>query len=110
MFKFLHLLHHILSSHISQNISNCIQFFQSINNRKILFSLGLDSKDFLVAMLSLAILFIFDLKNKSYQTILNIKQFNIVSRWSIYYVCIFGIIIFGYYGGVTVSKFIYFQF
>jgi len=74
-----------------------------------IFDLGLDKKDFflsVVLIVSLMLSEFYNLKNK----IINMKNTSIVLRWTIYYILIFIIIIFGYYGNTVQNNFIYFQF
>lgn len=64
-----------------------------------LFILGLDIKDYLIIIVALIVIFIIGiLKEKNYNLRTEISQKNIVIRWSIYYLLILAIIIFGAYG------------
>jgi len=76
-----------------------------------LFKLGIDSKDFMVALISIAILWIVDYAHTKGSVREWISKQNLVFRWGLYYVVIFSILIFGIYGpGYDAAAFIYFQF
>lgn len=74
-----------------------------------IFNLGLDKKDFFLSIGLIIILMLsefYNLKNK----IINMKNTKLIARWAIYYILIFIIVIFGYYGDTVQNNFIYFQF
>lgn len=77
-----------------------------------LYLLGLDSKDFGVAVFSILVLFLIDWwheKGMKIRTTFNGQ--NLAFRWMIYFAAIFSIIILGIYGSnYDASAFIYFQF
>lgn len=77
-----------------------------------LYTYGLDRQDFWLAMLStLIVLCVSLMKEKGIQIREMIAGKNMVIRWSIYYMAIFSIIIFGMYGpGYDASNFVYMQF
>ena len=77
-----------------------------------LFTLGLNSKNFTVALLAIGILWLVDLYRANKGSVRRwLDRQNLVFRWSAYYFIIFAIIIFGIYGlGYDASAFIYFQF
>lgn len=76
-----------------------------------LFNLGMDGKDFAVAIIAIAILWFVDYCHTQGSVRQWIGQQNLVFRWSLYYVAIFSILIFGIYGpGYDAAAFIYFQF
>lgn len=85
-----------------------------IQNNKIsykLFELGLDKKDFAVAIISLLILYIISFLQSKVSVREEIEKMNVIPRWSIYILSILLIIIFGVYGGEYDNKiFIYMQF
>lgn len=73
--------------------------------------IGLNGKNFMVAILSIGFLWLVD----QYQTKGSMRSWlkdqNLVFRWAAYYFVIFAIIIFGIYGlGYDAASFIYFQF
>ncbi len=78
-----------------------------------LLKLGLDTPDFIIGGVALGILFLVSVQQQKLRTQgsgvreMLAKQ-NLVFRWSIYYMLIFSIIVFGFYGpGYDVSGFIY---
>lgn len=82
--------------------------FSGLTLKKELYTLGLDKKDLKVAGIAILLLFILEISKINKEIIF--KQ-NIVIRWFIYFVLIFSILIFGYYGeDISSAQFIYFQF
>ena len=76
-----------------------------------LFTLGMDRKDFIVALIAIAILWIVDYFHTKGSVRQWISQQNLIFRWGLYYFVIFSILIFGIYGpGYDAAAFIYFQF
>ena len=76
-----------------------------------LFNLGMDGKDFAVAIIAIAILWFVDYCHTKCSVRQWIGQQNLVFRWGLYYAAIFSILIFGIYGfGYDAAAFIYFQF
>lgn len=77
-----------------------------------IYKLGLDQKDFTVALLAIAVLFFISLlRSKGVHLRDKIAEQGLWLRWGIYYTAIFAVLIFGIYGpGYDVSQFIYFQF
>lgn len=76
-----------------------------------LYKLGLDEKNFHLAIVGIIILLVFDYFNAKQDIRERLGFCHIVFRWSVYYLTIFSIIIFGVYGlGYDASQFIYFQF
>jgi hypothetical protein len=74
-------------------------------------SLGLDRKEFDVAMFSIIILFFVDWLGTKMDIFAALRKQHIMFRWLVYYALIFYIIIFGSYGsGYNAADFIYFQF
>ncbi len=66
---------------------------------KEFFSLGLDIKDYIIVLIALIVVLVISiLKEKGYEVRELIKKQNIFVRWSIYYLLILAIIIFGAYG------------
>lgn len=78
---------------------------------KSIYTLGLDQKDFNLALISIGILLMVDLLRRSPDLPEKIAKQNIAFRWSLYFGALFAILIFGIYGsGYNAIKFIYFQF
>ena len=76
-----------------------------------IFKLGLDSKDFLMALLCLGIVVIGDLTQRSRSLRRELSNQTMVIRWSVYFTAIVIIFIFGIYGpGYNHQQFIYSQF
>lgn len=76
-----------------------------------LFTLGMDGKDFVVALIAIAILWFVDYCHAKGSVRQWINKRNLIFRWLLYYVAIFSILIFGIYGlGYDAAAFIYFQF
>ena len=87
-------------------------------NKKFLFSIGkliesgnIDKKDFIVLIISLLILYIFERANQKIQVREKITNFYLPFRWSLYILLIHIIVIFGIYGeGYNPANFIYMGF
>ena len=76
-----------------------------------LYTLGLDQKEFTIAIISIVILFIVDLMRRNNKLRVKVKTKNILVRWTTYIVFLYIILIFGIYGpGYEAQQFIYFQF
>lgn len=77
-----------------------------------LYTLGLSQIDFWVGVLSILVIFIVDSLHERKVHIREwILEQNLVFRWVIYFVAIFTILIFGFYGpNYDAAQFIYFQF
>ncbi len=76
-----------------------------------LYTYGLDQKDFRLMIYCIVILFVVDLLKSKMKIREKISKQNIVFRWSLYFVGIFAVLIFGIYGpGYDASQFIYFQY
>ncbi len=74
------------------------QFSVSKLSKEIL-KLGLDSKDFIIILLALLVVFVISLfKERGFHIRQKIEQQPIVLRWTLYYALILGIVIFGAYG------------
>ena len=77
-------------------------------DNKSLYTAGVDMLDFRVLIISLFVLFIVDLMAKKGNVREKLFKQNIVFRWTIIYLLIFSIIIFGCYGvGYDPADFIY---
>lgn len=74
-----------------------------------LYNLGLDSANFNLLLFAIAVLFFVDyIRERGVHIRETIARQNIVLRWTVYFVAIFSIIIFGMYGpGYDASSFIY---
>ncbi|MDR0979396.1 MAG: MBOAT family protein [Lachnospiraceae bacterium] len=76
-----------------------------------LFKLGLDRQDFELAIFSIFVLICVSLIRRKNSVRELIAKQGIVFRWTLYYLAIFAVLIFGIYGpGYNASEFIYFQF
>lgn len=76
-----------------------------------LYNLGLDEKNFHLAIFSIILLLMFDYYNAKQDVRERLGSCHVIFRWSVYYILIFSIIIFGVYGlGYDASQFIYLQF
>ena len=91
-------------------VKNLFIFNINVLYDKSLHNLGLDEKDLYLSILLILFLIIVQIKQKNIDIIdyINTKPFYI--RWSFYFIGIFSIITFGYYGQGNESQFIYFQF
>lgn len=74
------------------------------------FMLGLPVHEFLVGLLAILLLLLFDAIHRKYNAIKILDKFHFVFRQLFYVIIIMCIIIFGIYGEEGVSEFIYFQF
>ncbi len=101
------------------SIGNGIQIIKSIfvynpwvlTDNTTLFTAGLDLYDFRVLIISIIVLFIVDGLSRSGSVREKLFKQNIVFRWTIIYMLIFAILIFGCYGvGYDPAAFIYRQF
>lgn len=76
-----------------------------------IYKLGLDSKDFKVAVLGIIMVLIVNYIQRTKSARIELSKQNIGFRWIIYFAAIIFIIIFGVYGpGYSKQEFIYFQF
>ncbi len=87
-------------------ISHLFDFSKSIS----LYKLGLTKNEFLIAIMSIVLLLLFDFIHKKYNSIAILNKIPFYFRSVIYVIIIFTIVIFGIYGDDNVSEFIYFQF
>ena len=74
------------------------------------FKLGLDEAEFWVAIAAIAVLLLFDLFHKKKAAIKWLSSQNMVFRYFVYVCIVFVILIFGVYGDMAPTEFIYFQF
>ena len=92
-------------------IKNIFYFNPSVFTDGSLYKLGLDSSNFFVAMLSLGIVFIVDLLQRTKNLRDELLKQNMVFRWSLYLTSAIVILIFGVYGsGYDIQQFIYSRF
>lgn len=76
-----------------------------------LYTLGLDQKDFSIAVISIFILIMVSLLRRNTNLVSLVNKQCTVLRWSFYFTCLYTILIFGVYGpGYSAQQFIYFQF
>jgi D-alanyl-lipoteichoic acid acyltransferase DltB (MBOAT superfamily) len=75
-----------------------------------LFKLGLDRAEFWVAIVAIVVLLLFDLFHKKKAAIKWLSSQNMVFRYFVYVCIVFVILIFGVYGDMAPTEFIYFQF
>ncbi len=73
--------------------------------------LGMNLLEFIILGIALLVVFILEILSTKIDLIKTFYQKNIILRWSLYYILIFSIIIFGIYGpGFSTQEFIYIQF
>lgn len=73
-----------------------------------LLTIGLDKFDYIIIIVSMIFVFTLEIINTKYNVIEYFNKLNVVIRWTIYFVIIFSILIFGCYGpGFDNSQFIY---
>lgn len=84
----------------------------TIFRNNVFYSMGLDEKEFKLVMIALGIWLMISLFQKYIVDLLDaFKRQNLMFKWIIYYMLIFGVIIFGAYGGnYSASNFIYISF
>lgn len=76
-----------------------------------IYNLGLDKKDFRLSILLIIGLIVIEYFNNRNNIKIKLKNEPLITRWTIYYILIFSIIILGFYGGkYDASQFIYLQF
>lgn len=92
-------------------IKNSFYFNPWIFTDGSLYKLGLDGKDFTIALVSIEIVFIVDLLQRRKDVKLLLFNQNLIFRWMIYIVFVVGLLIFGVYGpAYSQQQFIYMQF
>jgi D-alanyl-lipoteichoic acid acyltransferase DltB (MBOAT superfamily) len=95
--------------HIVKNLN--FNDYYVLFDGSVMDSLGLDRKEFDVAMFSIIVLFFIDWLGTKIDIFAALQKQHLVFRWLVYYILIFYIIIFGSYGsGYDAADFIYFQF
>lgn len=91
-------------------IKNMFYFNPWIFIDNSIYSLGLDSKEFFVAVISIIIVLGMNLLMRRRDFSLHFSKQNIVFRWFIYVAAVIAILIFGIFAGYDPQQFIYFQF
>ena len=76
-----------------------------------LYKLGLNRANFTLALVTILILWIVSMLQERGSVREKIAKYNIVFRWTVYYIAVFSIIVFGMYGpGYDASSFVYMQY
>ena len=75
-----------------------------------LYLIGFDKNEFIVLVLSILILFVFEMFHKKNKVIEILNKQPFFFRWSFYFLIAISIVLFGVYGNNVASEFIYFQF
>ncbi|MGV8982295.1 MBOAT family O-acyltransferase [Clostridium sp.] len=92
-------------------IKNSFYFDPWILTNGSIFKLGLDSKDFLIAIIGVVLIIIVDMMQRRINLRVELSKQNIVFRWCIYLVVVLVILVVGMYGpGYSMQQFIYSQF
>jgi D-alanyl-lipoteichoic acid acyltransferase DltB (MBOAT superfamily) len=98
----------------ANNITDSFHIFSNTlhnwNVRIDIFSLGLDMKDFIVAIASMLVLLVVSNLQEHMKIRETLAKQNLIFRWAIYFAAIFIVIIFGIYGSTSVKTFIYEKF
>jgi D-alanyl-lipoteichoic acid acyltransferase DltB (MBOAT superfamily) len=102
----------------AENMSDALYIVQNLNFEEywVFFddtfhTLGLDRKEYDVAVISIGILFAVDWLKGKVDIFAALKRQHIVFRWLVYFILIFGVLIYGSYGKeYNAADFIYFQF
>lgn len=98
----------------AKDLPTAFSMFSSIfkEGNASLLSLGLNSKDFIVLFVMMALLLVYSIfKEKDIDLLEKIREVPMVLRWFIYVVALLSLVIFGIYGdGYNVGTFIYGQF
>jgi alginate O-acetyltransferase complex protein AlgI len=92
-------------------ISNMMYFNPWIFTNGSIYKLGLDPKDFLLAILGISIVIVINTLQTTRSLRIRVYRQNTVFRWALYLTAIVVILMFGIYGpGYSAQQFIYFQF
>ena len=91
-----------------------IASLNGINNAKAWIftdaSLGLDKKDFWMAIYTTLVFILVELIQRKYDLLQILNKNLKLIRWVVYYLLFFSILIFGFYGEATAVDFVYSQF
>ncbi|MDP2686905.1 MAG: MBOAT family O-acyltransferase [Aequorivita sp.] len=88
-------------------VKHLVDFAPDYNNY---YNLGLPKHEFILAIVVIGLLLIFDATHRRYNSLRLLNKTNIIVRCAVYAFIIYSIVIFGIYGNDSVSEFIYFQF
>lgn len=92
-------------------IKNMIAFNPWIFVNGDLYKLGLDYKDFSMAIIGIAVVLIINLMQRNISLRIELKKQNLLFRWAVYFIAIIVILLFGIYGPeYNAKQFIYSQF
>lgn len=91
-------------------IKNMFYFNPWIFIDNSIYNLGLDSKEFFVAIISIILVLAMNLLQRKKDFALHFSKQNIVFRWLVYLTAVIAILIFGMFEGYDAQQFIYFQF
>lgn len=98
-------------------MENCLYYGKKINKKflstigKLIESGSIDKKDFIVLIISLFILYLFERASQKIEVREKISKFYLPFRWSLYILLVHTIVIFGIYGeGYNPVNFIYMGF
>lgn len=91
-------------------IKNMFYFNPWIFIDNSIYNLGLDSKEFFIAVISIIIILVMNLLQRKKDMSLQFSKQNMAFRWLIYITAIIVILMFGAYAGYDAQQFIYFQF
>ncbi|KUO59541.1 MAG: alginate O-acetyltransferase [Gracilibacter sp. BRH_c7a] len=92
-------------------LNNMLYFNPEIFTRGLIFELGLDWKEFIVALLGIFIIILGNIMQRTKRFGFDISEYHIGFRWTIYVTAIVFILVFGIYGpDFDAQQFIYLQF
>ena len=75
-----------------------------------LLALGMNKNELLLSFVLILFMILFDLMQSKFDVIDAVERLPLPFRWTIYLIFLFAIIMFGRYGNLSASSFIYFQF
>ncbi|PCJ97708.1 MAG: membrane-bound O-acyltransferase family protein [Flavobacteriaceae bacterium] len=91
-------------------LKNLLAFdFDNLLNNKV-YDLGLSSREFKIALISIAVLLAANLLERKYDLMDLLRKQPLIIRWSFYILSILYILFYGVYGDSDKAAFIYFQF
>jgi D-alanyl-lipoteichoic acid acyltransferase DltB (MBOAT superfamily) len=91
-------------------IKNMFYFNPWIFIDNSIYNLGLDTKEFFIAVISIIVVLVMNLLQGQKDFALRFSKQNMIYRWLIYVTAIIAILIFGIFAGYDPQQFIYFQF